>query len=213
MKQHLAGAARTVTLGLLATALLAAVGPAAADTDGFFFGLDLLSNRVGAAERTLDADPSSVFVDAVGGGADLFLGWGFSPSFPVRLSISAAQHDTSDPKIEVAYGSVTLDGMFLFRDPEVLRPYLYGGFGGFTLRSRQDALEWETTGPGILLGGGLFYFFGDTFALDFSLRGELVNWKKTRATLHTAAGDVTVETPVEEEGSAAKLLFGASWWL
>ena len=25
--------------------------------------------------------------------------------------------------------------------------------------------------------------------------------------------DVTAETPIEEEGSAAKILFGVSWWL
>jgi hypothetical protein len=204
---------RLAGLCTFALALFATAFPAAADTDGFFFGIDLQSNRVGAADRPDDPDPAAVFVDEVGGGANLFFGWGFTPSFPVRLSLSAAGHDTSDPDIEVAYAGVTIDGMYLFRNPEPLRPYLYGGVGGFALRSRKDALDWETTGPGILGGGGVLYFFGDTFALDFSVRGEFVNWEKTRATLHTPAGDFTAETPIEEKGTAAKILVGASWWL
>lgn len=199
---------------LLASAVLAApVSPARADTDGLCFGIDLHSNRFGGAEESETPSTDAVFVKETGGGADLWIGWGFTRSFPVRLSVTGAAHDTSDPDVEVAYGSVTIDGMYLFRDPEPLRPYLYGGVGGFALRSRKDALDWETTGPGILFGGGILYFLGDTFALDFSVRGEFVNWEKTRATWHTGAGDITAETPIEEEGSAAKFLVGASWWL
>jgi hypothetical protein len=206
---------RTLRLALLLSpiALAASGSPARADTDGLCFGIDLHSSRFGGVEVPDNPAPDAVFVDETGGGANLWIGWGFTRSFPVRLSIAGAAHDTSDPDIEVAYGSVTIDGMYLFRDPEPLRPYLYGGIGGFALRSRRDALDWETTGPGILLGGGLLYFFGDTFALDFSVRGEFVNWEKTRSTWHTGVGDITAEIPIEEEGSAAKFLVGASWWL
>ncbi len=201
------------TILLPIIALLITSSSAAADTDGFFFGLDLHSNHLGGEDAPADPSPDVVFVDQNGGGADLFLGWGFGPSFPVRLSVCGAAHETSDPDIEVTYTGITIDGMYLFRNPEPLRPYLYGGIGGFALTSRRDALDWETSGPGILFGGGLLYFCGDTFALDFSARAELVNWERTRATWHLPAGDATAETPIEEEGSAAKILVGVSWWL
>lgn len=200
-----------VTLAVAALALSSPM-PVAADTEGLVLGIDLLSSRLGSPEGSPD-DPLDLFVDRIGGGMNAFIGWGFGPSFPVRLSLAAAGHPTNDPQIDVAYGALTIDGMYLFRNPEPMRPYLYGGFGGFALAARQPAVDWTTTGPGVLFGGGIFYFVGDTFALDFSVRGEFVNWERTRATRRTESGTVTVETPIQEEGRAAKVLLGASWWL
>lgn len=197
-----------------AASLLAAAGPTLAGTDGLAFGFDLQSSIVGTVDASDTRPPGSVFIKQEGGGGTLWLGYGFTPSFPVRLVASGATHETTDPDVDVAFGSITLEAMYLFRNPAALRPYLLGGVGGFGVSSRVDDYEYETTGPGVVLGGGLLYFFNDTFALDLGVQGEFMNWERQRATRDVAGGtEITLDTPVEEDGGAAKVLLGMSFWL
>ncbi|NNE44941.1 MAG: hypothetical protein HKN12_12100, partial [Gemmatimonadetes bacterium] len=102
---------------------------------------------------------------------------------------------------------------YLFRPGQPFRPYLVGGVGGFSMGSRQDNLDFEVNGPGITLGTGFAYFVSERFALDFALRGDFINWEEATATLTLPGGAQTeVATPIEEEGSAAKVFFGLNWW-
>ncbi len=192
---------------LLLTTMIAM--PASADVPGFFLGADLSSSHIGRDDAAPD---EALLIEENGGGLGLHLGWAFGPSFPVRLNLMGARHETTDADVDLDYSSVTLEGMYLFRNPAPLRPYLMGGVGGFQARARQDALDFEVNGPGVVFGGGLHYYFTPSFSMEFGGRLEFINWEESRATLSTPSGNVTVEGPIEDEGSAAKLLLGVSWW-
>jgi hypothetical protein len=155
-----------------------------------------------------------VFIDQHGGGGALWVGYGFTPSFSTRLVASGATHGTTDEDIDVAFGSITLEAMYSFRNPAALRPYVLGGVGGFSVRSRVDEYHYETTGPGIVAGTGLLYFFNETVALDVGVQADFTNWDRQRATRDVAGGtEITLDTPVEEDGGAGKVLLGVSFWL
>ncbi len=202
-----------ISLVLASAVLLLGASTGAAVTDGFFLGLDFHTSHIGAEDETPGASPGSVFIDDNGAGATFFLGYGITSSFPVRLNLSLAEHETSDSSVEFFYSSITIEAAYLFRDGEPLRPYLLGGFGGFSVRSRQDAFDFETTGPGFVVGAGIVYFLSEHFALDFALRGDLINWDTQKATVTFPNGSrATAETPVEGDGAAGKFLFGVSVW-
>lgn len=198
---------------LTGAALLLCASGGAAATDGFFLGLDFHTSHINAEDEGPNAPVGSVFIDDNGGGATFFLGYGITPSFPLRLNLSVAEHETNDTSVEFFYSSLTLEAAYLFRNGEPLRPYVLGGFGGFSVRSRKDAFDFETTGPGFVIGTGIVYFLSEHFALDFALRGDLINWDKQTATITFPNGSqAIVETPVEGDGAAGKFLFGVSVW-
>ncbi len=198
--------------GALLVLLATATTPALADSEGFFVGLDLHSSHIGAEERSEASPVNSVFVDKDGGGISLSLGYGFTPSFPLRLRMSFAGHETSDPGVEVTYASAVIEAAYLFREGEQTRPYLFGGFGGFNLESKQDFFIYDTPGPGTVFGGGLLYFATPNFSLDFALRLEFINWEQEVAKTGIGGTTFEVETPVDEEGTSGKIFFGASYW-
>jgi hypothetical protein len=197
---------------LLAAALLSASTGAEADTKGFMLGFGLHYSGIGAEEESAASPESSVFVDEDGGGATLLLGYGFTPAFALRLALNASNHETSDSDVEVLYANSTIEAMYIFRDGRPFRPYLFGGIGGCSLESRDDPFRYETTGAGTAVGAGFLYFPGEHFAFDGAVRFEFINWDKATAELVTDQGTLTVETPIEEEGSAFKIVFGVNYW-
>lgn len=184
------------------------------NTEGFFVEFCGNSNHIGNAEDRDENDgPNDVFVGENAAGGTIVLAYGFSPSFPLRFSISGAEHNTTDPDVKVSFASVTLEGGYIFRAGTPVRPYLYGGLGAFSLSSRQDEYDYETTGPGVDFGFGLYSFLGEHFVIDAALRFDFVNWETQTATIKLPNGDTaTVETPVNDEGAASKILLGAGWW-
>ena len=200
--------------GTLLVLLATVTAPATvlADSEGFFVGLDLHSSHIGAEERTEASPDNSVYVDEVGGGISLSLGYGFTPSFPLRLRMSFAGHETSDPAVDVTYASAVIEAAYLFRKGEQTRPYIFGGLGGFNLESRQDFFIYDTSGPGTVFGGGLLYFATPNFSLDFALRLEFINWEQVVAKTVIGGTTFEVETPIDENGSSGKIIFGASYW-
>ncbi|MFN8178046.1 MAG: outer membrane beta-barrel protein [bacterium] len=203
-----------VVAAVLGAATLATSAPARADTQGFAFGLDMHSSVVGTVDEKPGAPPGTVFIKQDGGGARLWLGYGITPSFPVRVVFSGARHNTTDPDVHVDLGSVTLESLYLFRNPAAFRPYLLGGVGGYSVKANVNDYDYETTGPGVTLGGGLMYFFANTFAIDLGLRADFINWDRRTATRTAGDGSqVTVETPVKDDGGAGSVHLGVSWWL
>jgi hypothetical protein len=189
-----------------------AAGTARADTRGFFLGFGVHSSGIGAEEKTESAPAQSVFVDENGGGVTLLAGYGFTPAFVVRFSLCGSSHETTDPDVDVLYSIALFEAQYLFRPGRTVRPYVLGGIGGCSLESRADPFRFETTGPGTSLGAGLLYFPGEHFAFDAAMRFEFINWEKSRAELVTDQGTLVVETPVEDEGAAVKVLLGATYW-
>ncbi len=184
------------------------------DTEGFFVEFCGNSNHLGGAEdrEAGDAD-ESIFIGEGGPGGTLIFAYGFTPSFPVRLSISGAEHNTTDPDVDVGFSSVTAEGAYIFRAGTSVRPYVYGGFGAFALRSRKDEFDFEVTGPGVDVGVGLYSFLGDHFVFDAALRFDFVNWGTQTTSVDLGGGNTAiVETPVREDGAASKILLGVGWW-
>ena len=78
--------------------------------------------------------------------------------------------------------------------------------------SRQDAVEYETTGPAVVCGGGLIYMLGTKVGLDFSITGAFINWEEQTA--RVTIGDTVVEgsTSVDGSGGAARFSLGLGYW-
>jgi hypothetical protein len=184
------------------------------DTEGLLIEFFGNTNHIGGAEDRDPGDPEqSIFVGENGPGGTLIFAYGFTPSFPLRLAFSGAEHNTTDPDVDVGFSSVTIEGGYIFRAGTSVRPYVYGGAGVWALRSRFDEFDYETTGPGIDMGLGLYSFIGNHFVVDVALRFDFVNWENQTASVDLGVGNTAiVETPVREEGAASKILLGAGWW-
>jgi hypothetical protein len=205
-------AVRAACLAATGAALVPAAA-AASDTSGWMIGLDLASSHADFEDRKPSSPPDAVFVEDDGGGVNILAGYGFTRAFALRLDLAGAEHETSDPNTEFLLSSATLEAMAVLRDPHAFRPYLVGGVGGFTARSRRDDFDFDVTGPGVTVGTGFLWFTGRRFALDVALRADFINWDRATATLTLADGShATVDTPIQEDGAAARFLIGASWW-
>jgi hypothetical protein len=187
---------------LVALALIVLAGPARA-VDRWAVGFDTLNSTIGST-----TDDGAVSVDERAPGGAFQVAYRLDRSLLLRIWIGGAEHPTSDPDIDLVFAGGTLDLCYLFRPGAALRPYVFGGLGGYSLFSQQDAFRYEVMGPGAVIGVGVFHRLGRRISLHGSARYEAANWERVRATLDTPGGAVEVETPVEDSGSAAKLTFG-----
>jgi hypothetical protein len=183
--------------------------PAGAKYQRWFIGVDFLSSHIGADDPSEQSTPDDVFVDEVGAGAALQAGFMVSRAFMLRLYFSGASHDATDPDLDFRLAGVTIEGCYLFAAGNPFRPYLFGGLGGFNMKGDQDFYEYETTGGAITLGAGFYYYIWRHFALDFSLRGEFINWDESKANVTLPNGDrFTVSEPIKESGATGKFTLG-----
>jgi hypothetical protein len=209
---------RILLIPVLAATFLSGLAPGWAHADGngsaegarrWQLGIAALSSHIGADDPPPNPQPGAIYVDEVGGGIALHLGYALSPAFLLRLYVSGAVHETSNPDVDFGLGGGTIEGLYLFRPGQHLRPYILGGLGGFKMSSDQASVSFEATGGGAVFGTGLQYLLGRVVALDFCLRGEWINWDETKATIELHSGDsLTTTTPVDESGGAAKITFG-----
>jgi hypothetical protein len=63
------------------------------------------------------------------------------------------------------------------------------------------------------LGGGLYSFLGEHFVFDAGLRFDLIGWEEetTRRTLDDGS-TVIVLSPLQDDGTASKIILGVGWW-
>lgn len=191
--------------------ILLPAGPAAADTQGFGFGINFQGGELSSVRNVTDGIPNSVSVEEGGGGGTLWAGWGFNDRFSLRLALAGIGHETSEEDVTVGFGSATIEGVVLLSRGH-FRPFVVGGFGAFAVGSTTDEFDFATAGPGIVAGTGFYYFLGDTFAFEVSGRGEFVNWRETMTFYNDGRQEPEVETPIEREGTAGKFGVGLSWW-
>lgn len=177
----------------------------------WLLGLDAVAGTVGDNE---EADgPDDIVIDEKAGGLGLQLGYLLKPSFMLRLSAAGADHETSDPDVTIRFGGGTLDAVFLFRDGQPVRPYLFLGLGGYQAQARQDEVEYEIRGPGLAFGAGAHVRLGAQVTLHGALRLEAINWEEATATLDLPGGDVEISAPIDEEAWASKVMLGVAFWL
>ena len=198
---------------LLITFALVVPSLAAANDDrGFTLGLQYQTSMIGAEDPPADTGPNALYFDEVGHGISLVLGYRFTPSFELRLTGSTARHETTQDGVEAHYGNGVLEAHYQFVPEQQARPYLYGGLGGATIRVDTQGFESEIKGGLAVVGGGFAYSLSPHLVLDFSARLDLINWDETRVTFRgTDGSELTLEAPVDDSGSAAKLLLGLVW--
>ncbi len=198
----------------MVVSLLFPVHSAATSTEGLtLLGFGLSWSNIGSDDQSSTSDPDDVYVDDTGIGGMLAAGYGFGPALAIRLEASVTAHNTSNPEIQFTSSNLLAEMLYIFRDMETWRPYIFGGVGGFAVKSKDNELEIEITGPGLSAGAGFYYFFSDNFTIDASLRGDFINWSEAKATLTQANGSTfAAGLPIDESGSAARIGIGGSWW-
>ena len=199
---------RLLPAAALAVAVAAFPARPATAWDGrWCVGLEALSSHVGESD---EADAVTIDTDAGGGG--LQVGYLVTPSFQVRLWAGAADHATSDPDVTIVFGGGTFDAVYLFRPGTTLRPYVFGGAGGYVAESQQDDLTYDISGPGIAFGGGAHLQLARHWTLHGSLRLESINWEKATVTYDGPGGETQIESPIDDSGWASRLSLGIAAW-
>lgn len=178
----------------------------------WIIGLDFLSSHVGAEDPTDPIPEGAIYSDEVGTGGALHIGYGFSPTFMLRLYMSGAQHESTDPDLNFELSAVALEAVYIFRAGQPLRPYLFGGFSGFATKGQHGDYNYEATGAGATCGTGLYYFLSRVVALHFAIRGEFVILEENEPQI-TLPGGGTVDTdaPFEWSGIAGKFSLGVAF--
>lgn len=204
---------RAAVLATLVAVHVLAAAPARAQMNEhrWLLGLDVVAGTVADNE---DADPAQgPVIDEKAGGLGLQFGYLLSPTFLLRLTAVGADHETSDPDVTIRFGGGTLDAVFLFRNGQAFRPYLFAGAGGYQAESQQDDALYRIRGPGVAFGAGLHQRLGSRATLHAALRVEAINWEKASVLLDLPGGDLEVEAPIDEDGWASKVMLGAAFWL
>jgi len=142
----------------------------------------------------------------------LNIGYTFTPHFAMRLSAGGGAHETTQQEVEAYVTSFALEAHYRFMPEERARPYLLAGLGGTTLGFTTGAFEAEARGGSAMLGMGMLYSLTQHFVFDFTARLDLINWNEIVLTQNLADGSsVELEQPVDDSGSAGKILFGFAW--
>jgi opacity protein-like surface antigen len=176
---------------------------------GFTVGLQYQADVIGAEDPAPGGDPNALFVEEVGHGLALNLGYTFTPNFALRLAMGSAIHGTNWEGVEITRGSAVLEAQVRFLPGERARPYLVGGLGGTRLVDDREGYDVETSGGVGVLGGGVFYNLTEHLALEFSGRLEMINWTEIKFRKEMPGGaDIELENPIDENGSAGVFRLG-----
>jgi opacity protein-like surface antigen len=179
---------------------------------GWSLGLDFALDFIGAEDPGPDSPPDAVYVNETGGGLAFHLGYAFTSVFGLRLTAIGAHHETTREGIGVNNASVTIEALVRFLHGKRFQPYVLVGLGGATLDFNNEVLDTRTSGGTAVLGGGVQYHLTRHLALDLAGRLDLINWDKVEVTAELPDGSkARLENPVNESGSAAKLLLGLVW--
>ncbi len=211
MRTHFAVAIALVAGGLCVAAVPRAISaqrPWAQDR-GFTIGLQYQTDVIGAEDPAPGGDPDAVFIEEVGHGLSLNLGYTITPMFALRLAMGSAIHGTNWEGVEITRGSAMIEAHVRFLPQERARPYLVGGLGGTSLIDDRKGYDVETSGGVALLGAGVLFNLTEHFVLDFSTRLEMINWNKIKIRKELPGGtEIELESPVDENGSAATFRLG-----
>lgn len=186
-----------------------AAEPASPSPRKWLVGLDARGQRLG------DDDAAGVAgYDRDGSGGGFQVGRLLTPRLLLRLHVAGGEHPTPVPNTTVTYAGASLDLCYLFRADQALRPYLFGGLGGYALEAVDGDLRLDTAGPAMTFGGGALLRLSDRFGLHAQARLEAVNWRMTLATWERPdGGTTTTETWVEDSGVAGAASLGLVLWL
>ena len=216
MKHYMSRLASAGVLALMLIAFGSAIAEAQGGTNwsqdrGFHLGLQFVGNFVGADDPGPSSPPNALFVEEGGGGAMLLVGYTFTPHFRLRFVGGSAQHNTNQSGVEVLHSTATLEAHYQFTPAGRARPYVFGGLGGSDLRTDQQGFRVETSGGTAVIGTGLLFNITRHLVADLTLRYDSINFNTVEVTFEQPGGTTQLSSDIEENGSAAKLLFGLLW--
>ncbi len=194
-----------VSAAIAGLALMGTVIPAAAEGEGraqtpekgFYLGMRFIGSSLHVDESANDM----FFVEDDGGGVEFHGGYQFNNVFALELSLGAANHDTSDPRIDCGFSFVQVFALYRFAPGHPFRPYIKGGLGGYGLRLEEGDAEATINGGGLALGAGFDYFFSRHFSLGVDLTHNIIQYNEAEFRL----GDTAVSTEIDEEGAMTSL--------
>ena len=183
-----------------------------AQVRGVTLSIGFQADRISTDERTEDDDPDALFIDAGGGGGTMAVGYTFNPSFNLRLAFTGAVHETTPRPLDATYGTVVVEAQYRFASAAPARPYLVGGLGGAILQVKDGGLTLDLTGTAARIGGGLHVNLTRRLLADVGVSGDLINTREVTLTGRDARGnEITLSTPVEDDGGAVRLAVGLEW--
>jgi opacity protein-like surface antigen len=178
---------------------------------GVVLGLQFQTDLIGAEDPSAESPPDQIFVEEAGHGGLVHLGYTFTPRVCVRLAMGGAFHGTTIEGVEVSHSSATLEIHYRFLPGERARPYLFGGIGGATLEYRSGDFQSEVTGGVAVLGAGFLYHVTRHLLVDVAARLDSINWNEIRVRRRVGGVWTEISDPVDDAGSAGKVLLGMSW--
>jgi len=185
----------------------------ASETDPFPYGrwqigLDIQHNQLGD-----DQSRDEISFESEAPGAGIHVGVMVARRLMLRLHATESNHPTNEPDVSIRYAGVSIDLLYMFREDQVLRPYIFGGLGGYDLQSIQDNLTFDTVGGAMTFGIGGYWWMSQSFSLHSQARVEAINWLNTTAVLDRPDGStVTTETLIQDSGVAGSLSLGVAYW-
>ena len=171
------------------------------DEKGISLGIKLLGSSL-----NLD-DEDDTFIEDNGGGLQLDFGYRFNPSFALELALGGAGHETEISGIDAFFGMGQLLAYYRFLPDGAFRPYIKGGFGGYSLEIKENSESISMEGGGFVFGGGFKYFFTEHVALGLDLTHNIINYNKGKL----KSGEFSVETDIDEDGSQTSLGLSLSY--
>lgn len=194
--------ALTLSLSLLASA---AIEAQESTTRGFNVGLHF----TGASLVVEDGDRRGA------GGGGIWIGYGFNRTVQLFVQVDAAEFDVENPALEGNWvlGHADLGVRFHFANS--LRswvPYLQAALTGRVVSVENPVIagnpqtdDASLIGSGITLGGGILFYFNESWAADLQLA-----WTGGRFTDYEL-GNVTIGG-LDLDAQSSRLNLGVSWW-
>jgi hypothetical protein len=187
-------------LAMLASPVLAleiGSGQGHDDGCGFYLGLEFIGSSLHADNQT----NTTYFIKDDGGGALLKVGYHFTPTFALEFSAGGARHETSLQTIDANMAAAQIFALYRFSPDRPFRPYIKGGFGGYSLILQEGSVEARIEGGGVSFGGGFDYFFSSHFSLGVDFIHNVIQYEE----FTLSAGGFSANWDIDEDGSMSSL--------
>lgn len=204
-KRHAHRAVGTLVLAAFALAgvWLPAQAAEPAHVQRWLLGLDAVASTLNANDKQPE-----VLLDERANGPGLQVGWLLKPTLMLRACAAAADHGTNVEGASLRVGGGTFDAVWLMREGQAVRPYLFAGAGGYQAVATDETLVYEISAPGLAFGAGWFLRLRGSVSLHGELRVESVRWPAAEVTL---AGQPVAEL-LDRDGWGSKVMVGLAWW-
>jgi hypothetical protein len=208
-KRHVLRAVGTLVLAALASVVAGRPAQAseAVHVQRWLLGFDAVASTLNANDKQPE-----VTLDERANGPGLQVGWLLKPTLMLRVCAAAADHGTNIEGASLRVGGGTFDAVWLMREGQAFRPYLFAGAGGYQATSTDERLVYEVNGPGLAFGAGWFLRVRGGVSLHGELRVESVRWPEAEASLVESDGLRAVAEPLDRDGWGSKVMVGLAWW-